>query len=211
MRNSVKGLLAIVVLAGTCISTPALSETLGLLNGRSADVSRMTDRSVEVGAIFGDVRDGDYEHFGARFNYKVNPTMMAYGDLGNTDVEDADGLAFGLGAFFQMDGVLTGNDFAIHGSVHRVKLERDRFEDTVTSITVEALITGKEPIGASGSMFWNSSVGLNRISGDGDSDTELTFSGGVVLPNAAQSGEFYAGILYVDDMAFGAGYRHFLK
>lgn len=210
MRNSVKVVLAFAGLAVTCVSAPALSETFGLLNARSADVSRMPDTSVEVGAIFGDVRDGDYEHFGARFNYKLNPTVMAYGDLGNSDFGTADGLAFGLGAFFQMDGILTGNDFAIHASLHRAKLEAGPFDDTFTSITVEALITGKDPIGASGNMFWNSSIGLNRLSGGG-SDTELTFSGGVLLPTASQAGEFYAGVLYIDDISFGGGYRHFLK
>lgn len=211
MRNSVNILLSVLGLAVVCVSTPALSETSGLLNGRSADVSRMTDTSVEVGAIFGDVSDADYEHFGARFNYKVNPTIMGYGDLGNTDLGGADGIAFGLGAFVQMDGILTNNDFAIHASVHRTKLGGGFFDVTLTAITVEALITGKDPIGASGNMFWNSSIGLSRASGGGNSDTELTFSGGISLPTASQSGEFYAGILYIDDLAFGGGYRHFLK
>ena len=211
MRIAVKVLLTIAGVSGACVSAPALAEMFGLLNGRSADVSRMSDTSVEAGAIFGDVRDADYEHFGARFNYKINPTIMAYGDLGNSEASDADGLAFGVGAFIQMDGVLTARDFAVHASVHRAKLEAGNFDDSFTSITVEALITGRDPFGASGNMFWNSSIGLNRLSGGSDSDTELTFSGGVVLPVASQSGEFYASILYIDDISFGGGYRHFLK
>lgn len=207
MRNSVKVLLAF---AGVCVSAPALSESFGLLNGRSADVSRMSDTSVEVGAVFGDLADADYEHFGARFNYKVNPTVVAYGDLGNSDVNGADGFVYGIGAFFQMEGILTSNDFAVHASVHRANLDAGPFDVSTTAITIEALITGKDPIGASDNLFWNSSIGLVRFSGGG-SETELTFSGGIVLPTASQSGEFYASALYVDDISFGAGYRYFLK
>lgn len=212
MRISVKGISAAVVLWLSMASFPALSEGFGMLNGRTADVSRLPDTSVEAGAVFGDLFDVDYEHFGARFNYRVNPTTMAYGDLGQSDLNSrADGIAFGLGAFFQMDGILSENDFAVHASLHRAKLEASGFADeTVTVIAVEGLFSGREPIGANENMFWNANVGLTRASSDGNSDTELTFGGGVVVRTASNSGEIFVGVLYIEDLAFGGGYRHFL-
>lgn len=212
MRFSVTVLLAGAGIIGSVLSTAAMAEPYGLLNGRSADVSRMPDMSVEAGAVLGEIDDLDYEHFGARLNYKVNPTVMAYGDIGQSELENFDGVTFGLGAFFQIDGILTGNDFGVHASYHKVDLDGEgNREVSGNSIVVEALISGKEPIGANDNMGWNASIGLNRQSGEGDTDTELTFSGGIVLQTAAKTGEFYASILYVDDLGFGAGYRFFLN
>ena len=213
MRLSVKVLVATTGLLSSLVSASALAEALGLLNGRSADVSRLPDTSIEAGAVFGDLFDVDYEHFGARFNYRVNPGLMAYGDLGQTDINSAaDGLAFGIGAFYQLDGILSQNDLAVHASLHRAKLEDDNGDDdSTTTITVEGLFSGRDPIGANDNMFWNANLGLTRASGNGDSDTELTFGGGIVLRTASQSGEIFVGVLYVEDLAFGGGYRHFLK
>ena len=206
MKGSVLLGASALVLAGQ-----AAAEPFGLLNGRTANVSALPDTSVEAGAVLGDLRDFDYEHFGARFNYKVNPTIMAYGDLGQSDVEGADGFTFGVGGFFQVDGVIEGSDFGVHASVHRYDLEDDNSEAKGTSIMIEALFSGQDAINANGNMFWNASLGLNRISGDGDSDTELTFGGGISVKNASGSGEFFAGALFVDDLSFGGGYRHYLQ
>ncbi len=211
MRRSTKSLLASAAMAGSLISGSALAEPFGLLNGRVANMANMSDMSVEVGAIFGEVSDIDYEHFGARVNYRLSPVTFLYGDLGMTDLDSrVDGLAFGVGAFHQMDGIVDGADFALHFSYHRASLEGDGFDFDRNAITLEALFSGKEPMGASDNMFWNANLGLNRASGDGDTDTELMFGGGVVVRNASGSGEFYVGALYVDDLGFGGGYRHFL-
>lgn len=198
------------------ISGTSMAEPLGLLNGRSADVSRSPDTSVELGAVFGEFDDVDYTHFGGRFNYKVNPQTVAYFDLGLSELEagrDIDGLAYGLGGFFQMDGVLTNTDFGVHASYHRASLDGSGSsnEFDVNSIMVEALFSGRDAIDQNGNIFWNASLGLNRTGGDGGSDTDLTFSAGVTMATASQSGEFFGGLLYVDDIAFGAGYRHFLN
>ena len=81
--NTVKS----IGVVATALTTMTLSgivaaEPLGLLNGRSADVSRSPDRSVEFGAMFGDVGEADYTFFGGRFNYKLNPQTVVYADLG---------------------------------------------------------------------------------------------------------------------------------
>lgn len=205
------------------VSSVALAEPYGLLNGRSADLSRAPDRSIEAGAVFGEFDDVDYEHLGARFNYKLNPTTVIYGDFGQTDVDisgGADGTSFGIGGFWQMDGIVATSDFAIHASYHQFDLDFDEFTNGIkgSSIVVEGLFSSKDPINQAGTMYFNGSIGLARSSikvtdiGDSnETDTELTFSAGVVVETQSKSGEFYAGALYVDDLGFGAGYRHFLK
>lgn len=205
-----------VGIASLAVSGVSVAEPLGLLSGRSADISRSPDKSVEVGAVFGEFDDVDYSFFGARFNYKVNPKTVAYVDLGQAEYDfgtDADGLAYGLGAFHQLDDVFTDTDFGVHASVHKTSLENSRFSGDIslTSIMVEAHFSGREAIDIKGNMFWNASVGINRTSGEGDSDTELALGGGVTLATASREGEFFAGVLYIDDLGFGAGYRHFLK
>ncbi len=216
MNYSKNGSLLAAGVAMAAMAGTATAEPLGLLNGRSADVSRSPDSSVELGAIFGEFDDVDYTHFGGRFNYKVNPLTVVYFDLGQSELEagrDIDGLAYGLGGFYQMDGILTNTDFGVHASYHRASLEASGFsnEFDINTIMVEALFSGRDPIDQNGNIFWNASLGLNRTGGDGGSDTDLTFSGGVTMGTASGSGEFFGGLLYVDDIAFGAGYRHFLK
>lgn len=200
------------VMMGVALPGVASAELIGLLNGRSADVSRSPDLSVEAGAVFGEIEDIDYQHLGGRLNYKLNPQAVVYADIGTTELDsDTDGLGYGVGVFYQMDGVFTSTDFGFHGSVHLSDLEND-FNDELnfTFITAEAVFSGKEPINASGSMFWNASLGINRRSGEGDSESELALGGGITLRTASGSGEFYAGILNIDDLFYGAGYRHFL-
>lgn len=203
-------------LAAMALSGMAVAEPLGMLNGRSADVSRSPDRSVEVGAVFGDLGEVDYQFFGGRYNHKLNPQTVVYGDLGQAELEysvDVDGLAYGVGAFHQIDGVFTGTEFGVHASLHRTKLTASGRSGDIsfTSIMIEGHFSGKDPINENGNMFWNASLGLNRTSGEGNSDTELAFGGGIILKNATNTGEFHAGALHVDDLIFGIGYRHFLN
>lgn len=209
--------LLVVAMTALISSGTLMAEPGGLLNGRSADISRMPEKSIEGGAFLGETDDVDFTIFAARFNYKVNPKTVAYVDLGQAEYEignDADGLIYGVGAFHQMDDVLANTDFGIHASFHKSSLERDgssRSDISLSSIMVEAQFSGREAINENGNMFWNASVGLNRYKVENDSEVEPAFGGGVTVSNAEQSGEFYAGILFVDGLGFGAGYRHFLK
>lgn len=223
MRSLIKNIAGLTLFTSMAVSGAASAELFGLLNGRSADLSGAPEKSFEVGAGFGEFDDVDYEHFGARFNYKFNPTTVIYGDVGQSTLDggnEADGLTFGVGGFWQMDGIFTTSNFAIHASFHRFDLDFSGFDNGLkgNSIVVEGVFSGKEPINQAGTMYFNGSIGLNRqsvkvtqVNNATDTDTELTFSGGVVVETQSKAGEFYAGVFYVDDLGFGAGYRHFLK
>lgn len=200
-------------------SSIAGAEPFGLFNGRSANLNRMPTLSIELGVQFGDLSDLNYEHLGARFNYKFNPLTVVYGDLGQTTlggVTDLDGPAFGAGIYRQIDGLFSTADFAIHVSVHFADLSVGTQELEGNSLLVEALFSGTESINKAGTMFFNSSLGLARSSfsangGSDDSDTEITFSAGIVIDAQRRAGQFYAGTLYLEDFSIGAGYRHFFK
>lgn len=222
MRGLIRNIAGLTFVSAMAVSGAASAELFGLLNGRSADLSRAPDRSFEAGATLAEVDDADVEHFGGRFNYKFNPTTVLYGDVGQSNVEDFDGLTFGLGGYWQMDGVFAGSDFAVHASYHRVDLDFDDSDVNLegNTIVVEGLFSSLEPINQAGNMYFNGSIGFSRRtfkqtlgsqSSDSDTDTELTFSAGVVAETQNKTGELYAGVLYVDDLGFGAGYRHFLK
>lgn len=205
---------ALLVLSGV-----ASAEPFGLFNGRSANLNRMPTLSIELGLQFGDLSDLDYEHLGVRFNYKLNPLTLIYGDLGQTTlggVTDLDGPSYGGGVYRQIDGLFSAADFAVHASVHLANLESGTQDLEGNSILVEALFSGTESINQSGTMFFNTSLGLARSSfsanGSSDeSDTEFTFSAGIVADAKSRAGQFYAGVLYLEDFSIGAGYRHFFK
>lgn len=222
MRVLAKRISGLTLVLAIALPGVASAELFGLLNGRSADLSRAPDRSFEAGVGLYEYDESDFEHFGARFNYKLNPATIIYGDVGQSSVDfgnEADGITFGLGGFWQMDGLSAGTDFAVHASFHLFDLDIDGFSNALegNTIVVEGLFSSKEPINAAGSMYFNGSIGFVRIDSEftntnnSDTETELTFSGGIVLETQGKTGEFYGGLLYVDDIGFGAGYRHFLQ
>lgn len=205
--------------AALAYSGVASAEPFGLFNGRSANLSRMPQLSLELGLQFGDLSDLDYELLGVRLNFQFNPLTVVYGDLGQAtlgDFIDLDGPAFGVGFFRQIDGLFTSADFAVHASIHVADLESGLQELEGNSLLVEGVFSGKEPINQSGTLFFNASVGLARSSfsangGSSESDTELTFSAGIVVDAQSRAGQFYAGTLYLEDFSLGAGYRHFFQ
>ena len=196
-------------------SLPAQAEYFGLASGRTADLTLLPDVSVEAGVMIGDFFDDDYQYIGARINYRVDPTLMVYGDFGLNEVEDFEGNTFGIGAFYIMDGIFEGSDFALKGSYHRGSTENDDdFEVDVDGISVEGVFSGREAFGANDNLRWYANIGIHRLSidperGDDDSETEFGFGGGVVVP--AASGQFYVGLDLIDEMTFGGGFRYFLQ
>jgi len=224
MKRLIKNSAGLALLSSFMMSGTAVAESFGLLNGRTAEIGSAPERSLEGGAGFGEFDDTDYEYFGVRYNHKINPTSIIYADAGQSSLEfsgtDADGLTFGVGGFWQMDGIFASSNFAVHASFHRVDLDFSGFVNGVkgNSIVVEGLFSGKEPINQAGTMYFNGSIGLSRqslkiteVGADSETDTELTFSAGVVVDTQSRAGEFYGGVFYVDDLGFGAGYRHFLQ
>lgn len=197
----------------------AHAEFFGLLNGRSADPATLPPLSVEGAFITGD----DYQNIGARVNYTVSPTLVVFGDVGLIEIgegfADADGLGFGLGAFFHLadQQFLEGFDVGLKGSFHFVSLDGDdsvdifgnrrTFDLDGNNISLEAIVSGQEPISTNG-ISWYANVGLNILGGDFD-ENELLFGGGVHLP--AGPGQVYAGADWIDDLQFGIGYRYFVQ
>lgn len=216
-RAAVHALFAILLVAVT--GGVARAEYYGMLNGRLADLSRLPDASIEGGVVLGDLFEADYQHFGARFNYRASPDLMLYFDLGQTEVEfgnvDADGFAFGVGGYYVVEGVFATTDFALKASFHRASLERDGFgfgdeEVDFDGLVLEGLVSGRNRLGANRNIGWYANLGVHRLDLDGDDETELGFGGGIVVPRPP-GGEFYAGLDLIDEMTFGAGYRFFLN
>lgn len=189
------------------VSIPATAEVYGLMNGRSANLSTLDDLSVEGGFITGDQRFGNYDHFGARVNYRLVPGLMIYGDLGISEYGfrfggSSDGAAFGLGVFYQLRDLFSFADSSAKVSYHKVGGDIDQ-----NAIVVELLISGLDPITDSG-LNWYANTGIHRFSGNG-SDTELGIGGGVFMPLGP--GEIYAGADFIDEIIFGLGFRYSIR
>lgn len=193
------------------VGTAANAEVGGLLNGRSADLNKLPDSSVELGFNTGELGGLDYQYIGVRYNHRVNPQLMAFADVGTMEVSfpisivgfsdevSADEFGFGIGAFYMLDGILDTADTAVKGSFHTFGGDIDW-----NVISIEAIVSGRNGLGSNSDLQWYANFGINRI----DSETELLLGAGLVLPT--QSGEIYGGLDLIDDMQFGIGYRHFL-
>ncbi|MBX2837354.1 MAG: hypothetical protein KTR35_10905 [Gammaproteobacteria bacterium] len=198
------------------LSLPAQAEYLGVMNGRSANLDLAPNLSVEGAFVTGDYGaiEADYQNIGARVNFKASPLLVVFGDFGLAELGDFDGNAFGLGAFYMVEGLFTSVDFAAKVSYHLSSQERTGFQDVdFTVLAVEGLFSGKSGLGANGDIGWYFNAGIHRLSAEAgnndDSETELGFGGGFIVPMA--SGELYGGVDLVDEMTFGVGYRHFIN
>lgn len=202
-------------------SAGAQAGVSGLLNGRAVAPDSLPDKSVEAGIVIGEYDDADIQYFGARLNFRLSPELMVFGDLGQTELDfgddiETDGLAFGIGGYYVVDGVFAETDFALRGSFHKTSQElknNSDLEGDLDVISLEAVFSGREGMGASGNIGWYGNVGIHRIKTggdfDNDSETEIGFGGGLILP--AASGQFYVGVDHVEDLTFGGGFRYFLQ
>jgi len=197
-----KKLLVITTAIVACtLGSVAHAEYLGLPHGRSADLTKLSDLSLEGGFITGDFYDADYDHFGLRINYRVSPGMIAYGDLGKTDIGNVDATSFGIGLYYQLQDLIDNMDAALRGSFHTGDFDGDDGQQLV----LDVLFSGREPLSDNG-LEWYGSLGIHRFSADNFSETDLGFGGGLLLPVGA--GEAYFGIEHVDDITFGFGFRY---
>jgi hypothetical protein len=207
--------LSLSIAAGLVfMSFSAQAEYFGLMSGRSADLPKLPDTSIELGITMGDFGEADYQYFGLRYNYRMQPGFMVYGDVGQAELESFDGNNFGIGFFYVMEGIFEGTDFALKGNIHRATLKARGSRDVdLNGMGLEGVFSGREPFGANNNIHWYGNVGVHRISqkqGSASiSDTEFGFGGGIVMPS--KSGQLFAGIDFIDEITFGAGYRHFLQ
>lgn len=204
-------LSAVLALSLLSLSGHSRAEYFGLMSGRSADVSTMPDKSIDAGFVTGDFAEIGYQHFGARFNFRVSPISMLYLDGGQSELEEegdsVDGITFGVGFVYQLEGVMQNNDVALKGSYHSAKLEEDRAEVEGNVLAIEVLFSGGS-LGTS-QLNWYANIGMHKFDFDLYDETEIGFGGGVVMP--ISFGEFFAGIDIIDETTFGFGARYFLQ
>jgi len=198
------------LLLGGLFSTQLHAEYTGLMHGRSADLTKLSDLSVEVGFVTGDFPapgggDADYDHLGLRLNYRVTPGIIATFDIGNSDIGDFDGSPFGIGLYYQLQDLITNYDTSLRGAFHTGDVSSGNFDVDIDVLDIELLISGREPLGANG-LEWYGNVGLQRLEADSESETELTFGGGLILP--VGSGEGYFGVEQAGELTFGVGFRY---
>lgn len=194
------------VLAAPVLLAPVIShaEIGGMQDGKSADLSNLPDVSVEFGFNFGEYFDLDYQYIGARLNYRISPNFIAYGDIGQLELESADDISFGVGGIYSIDGLLQSLDTAARFSFHVT--DGDEIDGDVLALAL--LISGRNGVGANPDLQWYSYLGLTRLSGGDSSETEFSLGAGLSRPTS--SGEIFGGIELIDDFLFGIGYRHFL-
>ncbi len=172
------------------------------INGKLADVAHLPAQSIE-GKIEFVTGDSDLTTYGGAFNLKYSDNLLLTGTLAAVSADSDDGTLFGIGAQYVVDGVLSTMDFATFGSYERLSGDSD-----INLLTIGAVASSREPIGANKNIFWYGNIFISRASGDG-SETDLGFGGGLVIPSAA--GELFGGIDIIDDPVLGFGFRYFLK
>ncbi len=194
------------------VSTVATAEIGGLLNGRSADLNKLPDSSIELGIDFGEFGGADYRYVGARYNHRINPDLMAFADAGSMEISipsftifgqsvggDVDGFSFGVGAFYMLQDMLDTADTAVKASFHMAGGDID-----FNILSLEGIVSGRNGIGSNPDLQWYANGGINSV----DSETEFLLGFGLVLP--MQSGQLFGGVDLIDDIHFGIGYRHFM-
>lgn len=184
-------------------SAAAQAEYLGLPSGRTADMTRLPDLTVEAGIITGNIELADYLGTTARVNYRVDPGLFVFGDFGVAEIGTEDGIALGAGVFYNIAGLLENFDTAAKASFHTGDF--DVFDLNV--FTLEMVISGFDSFIDTG-LHWYANAGLHWLDG-GDSELELGIGAGLIYP--LPSGEIYGGVDMVDELTAGLGYRHYLQ
>jgi len=186
-------------------SSFASAGLLSTVNGRSGDLTRLSNLSLEANYNTGDFDDVSYDNLGLRLNYRLSPGIILIGDLGLTEIGRFDTVTFGFGAYYGLGGVFENIDAALKGAFHTGDFDGGGDLDV---LEFEFLFSGLEPISSNG-LLWYANIGLHRTDGEGFSDTEIGLGGGLVLP--VSRGEAYVGIDLIDELILGFGYRYFYR
>lgn len=199
--NILRCVSAMLAIGGLMLSSFASAEILGAANGRTADLTRLPDLSLDLHFNTGD----DYQNIGLRANYRLSPGIILFGDISQAEFDPLDGTPIGFGLFYALDGIFENIDAAAKASYHLGDFDGV----DIDVLALEFLFSGLEPIASNG-LMWYANAGIHRIDADiGGSDTEFGFGGGVVLP--VSNGEAFAGIDIIDETLFGIGYRYFFQ
>lgn len=213
MTPSSSRILTTLVLAVSLLATNAHAEFFGLPNGRSASPDMLSDLSVELGFVTGDLGTTDYQNFGARVNYRISPEIVFIGDIGASEFGQADGTPVGLGILYHLSRqrISQSVDIAAKVSYHSGEYKVSGVKLDLTGLSFEALFSGRQPLTASG-LGWYGNFGFHRLTVEldsSDSSNEIGFGGGFTLPTG--SGEAYVGVDLIDELTFGLGFRYFVQ
>lgn len=196
------------------MAAPLQADFFGLANGRTANMDNLANMSVEAGANI----KSNFNTFGGRFNYKVSPDMVVFGDLGQSNFFGASGFSYGVGVFYQLRNVtlLENTDFAVKGAYHGGTLEIDGCEEafgafliaeicdySASELTLEALISGDQL--ANTDFAWYANAGLHNLEGG----SEIGFGGGIV--GSLAFGDWFAGVDLIDQFFIVGGIRYNLN
>lgn len=210
--SKVKSLAALVV-ASTLLAGNAQAEFFGLPNGRSANPATLSDLSVELGFMSGDLDATDYQNIGARVNYRVSPDIVIIGDIGISEFGRADGNPVGLGILYHLSRqrISQSVDIAAKASYHSGQYSAGGIDADLSGLSLEALVSGRTPLASNG-LGWYGNVGFHRLTvkvNNSDSSNEIGFGAGLVLPTGA--GEAYLGVDFIDETTVGLGFRYFVQ
>lgn len=202
-----------LLLAVALATSPVQAEFLGLLNGRSANPGFLPDLSVEFGFVTGDVGTVDYQNIGIRINYRLSPDTVVMADIGLGEFGEADGTPMGLGVSYHLarQRISQAVDISARASYHTGEYKAGSVERDLSGLTLEALVSGREPMMANG-LRWYGNFGYHRLTvdtGRSDSSNEIGIGAGLVLPTA--QGEAYIGADLIDELTFGVGFRYFVQ
>lgn len=188
----------------------AHAEYFGLINGRAGDLRDMPNISIDGGFMTGDYGASSYDLIGVRLNYRVIPGLLAYADLGKSDISRFyDGTNIGFGVFYQLQDLIPGLDVALKGSYHKVDLGGFAYSEDLDAFSFELITSSKEPIAANG-LSWYANAGLHRLgSSRVGTATELGIGAGMFLPLGP--GEVFFGADFIDEILFGAGFRFHIR
>ncbi|ASJ75546.1 hypothetical protein [Granulosicoccus antarcticus] len=207
-----QSLLTLVFAASLMVSN-VQAEFMGLPSGRSASPANMSDLTVELGFMTGDLADNDFQNIGARVNFRLSPEVVLIGDIGVSEFGNRDGNPVGLGLlyFLSRQRISDKLDIAAKASYHTGEYSVGGTDTDLSGLSLEALLSGKNPLADSG-LGWYANFGYHLLrvkSGSSDSSNEIGIGGGLVLPIAA--GEAYVGVDLIDEVTFGLGFRYFVQ
>ncbi|MFT5893300.1 MAG: hypothetical protein ACI8VW_000165 [bacterium] len=188
----------------------AYAEYLGLVFGRSANPANQSDLSVESGVVSGQLGSVDFRYLGVRFNSRVAPNVVVFGDFGSSEFGASDGFPFGLGALFYLANqkINPRLDIAFKASYHEAGYSVSEVRLSITGLSLELVVSGTASEGVNG--YVNFGHHQIDVKFDGlDSRNELGFGAGMSL--ALGPGEVYAGFDFIDEITLGIGFRYFIQ
>ncbi len=198
--------------AALLISLPgqALAEYFGLIHGRSSRGDDLSQQSIEGGLTIGRLGEVDFQYFGVRYNSRVAPRLVVFGDAGVSEFGNADGTAFGVGMSFELTNqrMLANLDISFKGSYHVANFGLANQTFNIEGYSLDLVVSGVAAEGVGGYVNFGYHHLQFEIGGVRET-TELGFGAGLLVPMGP--GELYAGFEFIDEVTLGAGFRFFIQ